>query len=152
MNIINEPTSPYSLTPISAKSVKLLRSPRKASRKISKIPFKVLDAPELQVIVLLNFLNRAQIHLRIHIQNLKLYKINDKNLKLVSQVDSLWGDCMFIPADWGSYQQICAIFLFLKTFHYKNDQMCKSISIFFLKNNNIYLFIYSYFIKIKLQA
>ena len=24
------------------------RSPRKASRKISKIPFKVLDAPELQ--------------------------------------------------------------------------------------------------------
>ena len=48
MNIINEPTSPYSLTPISAKSVKLLRSPRKASRKISKIPFKVLDAPELQ--------------------------------------------------------------------------------------------------------
>ena len=25
-----------------------LRSPRKASRKISKIPFKVLDAPELQ--------------------------------------------------------------------------------------------------------
>ena len=59
MNIINEPTSPYSLTPISAKSVKLLRSPRKASRKISKIPFKVLDAPELQVIVLLNFLNRA---------------------------------------------------------------------------------------------
>ena len=48
MNIINEPSSPYSLTPISAKSVKLLRSPRKASRKISKIPFKVLDAPELQ--------------------------------------------------------------------------------------------------------
>ena len=48
LNIINEPSSPYSLTPISAKSVKLLRSPRKASRKISKIPFKVLDAPELQ--------------------------------------------------------------------------------------------------------
>ena len=47
-NIINEPSSPYSLTPISAKSVKLLSSPRKASRKISKIPFKVLDAPELQ--------------------------------------------------------------------------------------------------------
>jgi len=47
-NIINEPSSPYSLTPVSSKSVKLLRSPRKASRKISKIPFKVLDAPELQ--------------------------------------------------------------------------------------------------------
>ena len=47
-NVINELTSPYSLTPVSAKSQKLLRSPRKASRKISKIPFKVLDAPELQ--------------------------------------------------------------------------------------------------------
>ena len=33
----------------------------------------------------------------------------------------LWGDCTFIPADWGSQQQICAILLFLKTFHYKND-------------------------------
>lgn len=30
------------------KSQKLLRSPRKATRKISRIPFKVLDAPELQ--------------------------------------------------------------------------------------------------------
>jgi len=47
-NLINEPSSPYSLTPVSSKSQKLLRSPRKASRKISKIPFKVLDAPELQ--------------------------------------------------------------------------------------------------------
>ncbi|XP_014668070.1 PREDICTED: fizzy-related protein homolog [Priapulus caudatus] len=40
--------SPYSLSPVGSKSQKLLRSPRKASRKISKIPFKVLDAPELQ--------------------------------------------------------------------------------------------------------
>lgn len=39
---------PYSLSPLSAKSQKLLRSPRKATRKISRIPFKVLDAPELQ--------------------------------------------------------------------------------------------------------
>lgn len=47
-NIVNEPQSPYSLSAVSAKSQKLLRSPRKATRKISKIPFKVLDAPELQ--------------------------------------------------------------------------------------------------------
>jgi len=46
--VVNEPLSPFSLTPVSSKSQKLLRSPRKASRKISKIPFKVLDAPELQ--------------------------------------------------------------------------------------------------------
>ncbi|XP_074640552.1 fizzy-related protein homolog [Tubulanus polymorphus] len=41
-------SSPYSLSPVGSKSQKLLRSPRKAVRKISKIPFKVLDAPELQ--------------------------------------------------------------------------------------------------------
>ncbi|KAM9844588.1 fizzy-related protein homolog isoform 3-T3 [Aulostomus maculatus] len=40
--------SQYSLSPLSNKSHKLLRSPRKPTRKISKIPFKVLDAPELQ--------------------------------------------------------------------------------------------------------
>ena len=33
--------SPYSLSPVGSKSQKLLRSPRKAVRKISKIPFKV---------------------------------------------------------------------------------------------------------------
>lgn len=43
-----EPWSPYSLSPVSGKSQKLLSSPRKQARKISKIPFKVLDAPELQ--------------------------------------------------------------------------------------------------------
>lgn len=41
-------SSPYSLSPVGSKSQRLLRSPRKAVRKISKIPFKVLDAPELQ--------------------------------------------------------------------------------------------------------
>lgn len=46
--IRSEPTSPYSLSPISPKSQKMLRSPRKTARKISKMPFKILDAPELQ--------------------------------------------------------------------------------------------------------
>lgn len=46
MNI--ESISPYSLSPVGPNSQKLLRSPRKATRKISRIPFKVLDAPELQ--------------------------------------------------------------------------------------------------------
>jgi cell division cycle 20-like protein 1 (cofactor of APC complex) len=40
--------SPYSVSPISSNSHKLLRSPKKAVRKISKVPFKVLDAPDLQ--------------------------------------------------------------------------------------------------------
>ncbi|KAK0077737.1 hypothetical protein PV325_003511 [Microctonus aethiopoides] len=46
--ILIDQSSPYSLSPLSAKSQKLLRSPRKTTRKISRIPFKVLDAPELQ--------------------------------------------------------------------------------------------------------
>ena len=40
--------SPYSLSPLSPASIRLLRSPRKQLRKIPKTPFKVLDAPELQ--------------------------------------------------------------------------------------------------------
>ena len=39
---------PYSISPLSSYSQKLLRSPRKPMRKIPKVPFKVLDAPELQ--------------------------------------------------------------------------------------------------------
>lgn len=43
-----ELTNNFSLSPISSNSQKLLRSPRKAVRKIPKSPFKVLDAPDLQ--------------------------------------------------------------------------------------------------------
>ncbi|XP_028134626.1 fizzy-related protein homolog isoform X1 [Diabrotica virgifera virgifera] len=45
---IKAQSSPYSLSPLSTSSQRLLRSPHKATRKISRIPFKVLDAPELQ--------------------------------------------------------------------------------------------------------
>ncbi|XP_075718890.1 fizzy-related protein homolog isoform X4 [Rhinoderma darwinii] len=41
--------SPYSLSPVSNKSQKLLRSPRKPTRKISKIPFKVTRLCDLSV-------------------------------------------------------------------------------------------------------
>jgi len=47
-SIESNDSSPYSLSPVGLKSQKLLSSPRKATRKISKIPFKVLDAPDLQ--------------------------------------------------------------------------------------------------------
>ena len=47
-SVVNEPSSPYSLSPVSSKSEKLLRSPRKVLRKIAKVPFRVLDAPELK--------------------------------------------------------------------------------------------------------
>eukprot|EP00912_Choanoflagellata_sp_UC4_P000134 UC4_evm1s89 len=40
--------SPYSLSPVGINSQRLLLSPRKAPRKISKVPYKVLDAPSLQ--------------------------------------------------------------------------------------------------------
>ncbi|KAL5269841.1 hypothetical protein ACHWQZ_G003343 [Mnemiopsis leidyi] len=38
----------YSLSPVSRKSQKLLTSPKKSLRKIPRLPYKVLDAPELQ--------------------------------------------------------------------------------------------------------
>lgn len=39
----------YSLSPIKSDSQNILRSPRKAQRMLSKVPTKVLDAPELAV-------------------------------------------------------------------------------------------------------
>ncbi|CAG7817938.1 unnamed protein product [Allacma fusca] len=46
--ISNEPGSSFTPSPLKEKSVKLLRTPNKQSRRIPKVPFKVLDAPELQ--------------------------------------------------------------------------------------------------------
>jgi len=40
--------SPFSLTPMSDETQKLLSSPRKPLRKISKTPFKVLEAPSIE--------------------------------------------------------------------------------------------------------
>ena len=54
------------------------------------------------------------------LQDLQIQQCNISKVSLL-RVKSLWGDCTFIPADQGSQQQICAILLFLKTFHYKND-------------------------------
>ena len=39
----------YALSPVGSDSQRVLRSPRKAPRKISTVPYKVLDAPALQV-------------------------------------------------------------------------------------------------------
>ena len=49
--------SPYSLSPVSKNSQRLLLSPRKSSRKIPKAPFKILDAPDLQDDFYLNLLD-----------------------------------------------------------------------------------------------
>jgi cell division cycle 20-like protein 1 (cofactor of APC complex) len=45
---LDEATKPFSLSPVGSASRVLLSSPRKAKRKIAKVPFKVLDAPALQ--------------------------------------------------------------------------------------------------------
>ena len=45
---LSDTQSPFSLSPVGMDSQRLLQSPRKTRRKISKVPFKVLDAPELQ--------------------------------------------------------------------------------------------------------
>lgn len=54
----------YATTPVSQESRNILLSPKKAPRSISKVPFKVLDAPELRVRVLISspiFLSRGQL-------------------------------------------------------------------------------------------
>lgn len=51
----------YSTTPVSQESRNILLSPKKAPRSISKVPFKVLDAPELRVCVWL-WMDLAKCH------------------------------------------------------------------------------------------
>uniref|UniRef100_A0A5K3EVB2 ANAPC4_WD40 domain-containing protein n=1 Tax=Mesocestoides corti TaxID=53468 RepID=A0A5K3EVB2_MESCO len=41
-------SSPYTLSPVSEKSQRLLQSPQKHHRQIPRMPYKVLDAPDLQ--------------------------------------------------------------------------------------------------------
>ena len=49
--------SPHTLSPLSKETHQLLQSPRKAARKISLAPYKILDAPELQDDFYLNLLD-----------------------------------------------------------------------------------------------
>lgn len=44
----------YATTPVTQESRNILLSPKKAPRSISKVPFKVLDAPELRVCIFLS--------------------------------------------------------------------------------------------------
>ena len=43
-----DPRTIYELSPVGGTAKRLLTTPRKAKRKIPKVPFKVLDAPALQ--------------------------------------------------------------------------------------------------------
>lgn len=52
----------FTMSNFSCCSQKLLRSPRKPTRKISKIPFKVLDAPELQDDFYLNLVDWSSLN------------------------------------------------------------------------------------------
>lgn len=56
-------SSPYSLSPVGVTSQNLLKSPKKSFRKISKNPFKVLDAPELQDDFYLNLVDWSSTNL-----------------------------------------------------------------------------------------
>ena len=57
------------------------------------------------------------------------------NVELVSKELNHFGVIADLFRQIGGHSRF-VILLFLKTFHYKNDKKCKSISIFFLKNNN----------------
>jgi cell division cycle 20-like protein 1 (cofactor of APC complex) len=56
-------SSPYSLSPVGVTSQNLLKSPKKSYRKISKNPFKVLDAPDLQDDFYLNLVDWSSTNL-----------------------------------------------------------------------------------------
>jgi hypothetical protein len=56
-------------------------------------------------------------------------------------VDSLWGDCTFIPVDWGPRGHSSRFVLFCSFWRLFTKKMIKSISIFFLKNNNNFFFL-----------
>jgi hypothetical protein len=57
-----QPATTQSSSCSALSSQKLLRSPRKPTRKISKIPFKVLDAPELQDDFYLNLVDWSSLN------------------------------------------------------------------------------------------
>jgi cell division cycle 20-like protein 1 (cofactor of APC complex) len=50
------------MSPVGASSGRLLNSPQKLKRKISKIPFKVLDAPALQDDFYLNLVDWSSLN------------------------------------------------------------------------------------------
>jgi cell division cycle 20-like protein 1 (cofactor of APC complex) len=52
----------FSLSPVGTASQRLLSSPRKAKRKIPKVPFKVLDAPALQDDFYLNLVDWSSLN------------------------------------------------------------------------------------------
>eukprot|EP00041_Stephanoeca_diplocostata_P026088 m.695595 g.695595 ORF g.695595 m.695595 type:complete len:369 (+) comp22889_c0_seq8:235-1341(+) len=56
----HESLSPFALSPVGADSVRLLESPRRTPRKIPKVPFKVLDAPDLQDDFYLNLVDWSE--------------------------------------------------------------------------------------------
>jgi WD40 repeat protein len=53
-------TSPYSLSPLSSESARLLAAPRKTQRTISSLPFRVLEAPFIQDDFYLNLVDWGQ--------------------------------------------------------------------------------------------
>jgi cell division cycle 20-like protein 1 (cofactor of APC complex) len=55
--------STYSLSPISVQSQQLLSSPKKAQRKIPKVPYKVLEAPQIQDDFYLNLVDWSNLNL-----------------------------------------------------------------------------------------
>lgn len=63
LNTINDDSrSVYDLSPVGEQRQRIFLSPRKAKRKIPKVPFKVLDAPALQDDFYLNLVDWSQLN------------------------------------------------------------------------------------------
>ena len=72
--VMNEPWSPYSLSPISSKSEKLLRSPKKPTRRISKVPFKVVLSAAFAVSIVV-YCNNESVCYDVLFLSMQLYTV-----------------------------------------------------------------------------
>lgn len=88
----------------SAHSQKLLRSPRKPTRKISKIPFKVLDAPELQDDFYLNLVDWSSLNVLsvglgtcVYLWSACTSQVGPQHLRTHSCLCAPWGVRRLLP-------------------------------------------------------
>lgn len=124
----------FIMTDFSCCSQKLLRSPRKPTRKISKIPFKVLDAPELQDDFYLNLVDWSSLNVLSVGLGTCVYLWSACTSQVVHSVYSFWKMnlncliCMYICKN-----------IFLRSIYY--DDMPQWICTVFSPGNKVVWFI-----------
>lgn len=99
----------YSLSPVRFDSQKMLLSPRKQPRTVSKTPYKVLDAPELADDFYLNLVDWGSMNILGVGLGSSVYMWNANSLKVVKLCD-LGSDDSVTSVSW--IQRVCIISIF----------------------------------------